>query len=512
MERQSQNATDAPLAFPRANPLAAPLETLGRPTKVAWVVHPALFSSLFVVETYCRLKSFSSLPELAAVEAVVIALTLAVQFVLWRLFRNAPLASAFLSACVLFFFLFGDVKELFEMWFRPKIMALASATWLLPIWGILFLVVLGLLWRGRRAAGSLGSYLTVLGAILLTANAGRALLARTIQLPQPNALAGRPLALPPNPPDIYFILSDAYTSPESLKRFWDYDDSAFVDFLENRGFQVTPKARSNSTFTPACLSTYLNMDFPPGAATNLTMQGQTAYYGRIIEQAEAPSRLKASGYDVTCLSIFATGGEPRYYCFPKISPPTLATALWNRTVPGFLDAYLTRAGLADVNLAIFQKLPEIAAQRTSKPKFVYAHLMMPHHPYLFDKDGKRIKRGMGINDDHPDLYLNQLIYENGLLTNAIAGILRNSKTPPIIILQGDHGYRSLPGDSRVEESTTILQALLLPGLKKPAVASDHSPVNTFRLVFNRYFGQHYPFLSNAAPTAVVPFVEAATEE
>ena len=31
---------------------------------------------------------------------------------------------------------------------------------------------------------------------------------------------------------------------------------------------------------------------------------------------------------------------------------------------------------------------KLAEQKTSSPKFVYSHLMMPHYPYYFDKNGK----------------------------------------------------------------------------------------------------------------------------
>jgi len=38
--------------------------------------------------------------------------------------------------------------------------------------------------------------------------------------------------------------------------------------------------------------------------------------------------------------------------------------------------------------------------------------------------------------------------------------------------------------------------LYLPGVSHDAVDADHTPVNTFRLVFNEYFGAAYPMLEN----------------
>ena len=175
-------------------------------------------------------------------------------------------------------------------------------------------------------------------------------------------------------------------------------------------------------------------------------------------------------------------------------------------------AYLTRTTLGDTNLRILSRLPAIAAQRTGRPKFVYAHLMMPHPPYLFDAEGHRIKRGMGMDDQYPDLYLGQLIYENKLLTNAIAGILKNSGNPPVIILQGDHGYRDWPGPHQQEEASTILNALYLPGSKTGWLYPGITPVNTFRVIFNHYFCGQYDYLPDVIPAALSPFVNNKDEK
>ncbi len=115
---------------------------------------------------------------------------------------------------------------------------------------------------------------------------------------------------------------------------------------------------------------------------------------------------------------------------------------------------------------------------------------------------------MTASDDHPEDYLRQLIYANTLITNAVAGILKNSQSPPIIIIQGDHGYRSLPGPHRVEEAVTILNALCLPGFREDWLYPGITPVNTFRVIFNHYFGQHYSYLPDVVHSRINRYVEA----
>ena len=84
-------------------------------------------------------------------------------------------------------------------------------------------------------------------------------------------------------------------------------------------------------------------------------------------------------------------------------------------------------------------------------------------------------------------------------------IIDSSEIPPIIILQGDHGPSSLlandlsnPGDRNLTERLPILNAYYLPG----GGADQHlyaaiTPVNSFRVVLNRFFDGDYELLGDA---------------
>ena len=68
-------------------------------------------------------------------------------------------------------------------------------------------------------------------------------------------------------------------------------------------------------------------------------------------------------------------------------------------------------------------------------------------------------------------------------------ILSGSETPPIIIIQSDHGYV----DGKVQ-SPNILNAYFLPDAGDKHLYSTISPVNTFRIIFNQYLVGHYQLL------------------
>jgi hypothetical protein len=82
-------------------------------------------------------------------------------------------------------------------------------------------------------------------------------------------------------------------------------------------------------------------------------------------------------------------------------------------------------------------------------------------------------------------------------------ILAKSSTPPIIILQADHGSRlhlhwNSPEKTNFHEAFSNFSAFYLPKTESLSLApyQDISPVNTFRLIFNQYFGANYEILKN----------------
>jgi hypothetical protein len=128
---------------------------------------------------------------------------------------------------------------------------------------------------------------------------------------------------------------------------------------------------------------------------------------------------------------------------------------------------------------MLEKVPTLPGR-----KFVYAHLFDTHQPLVFNADGT-IR-----TDEKQDnfAYRDAVIYTNKRLIEVVKSILSQSNPAPIIIIQGDHSYTWSKNRNR------ILNAYYLPDGGNAKVYPSITPVNTFRLVFDQYFGGNYGFV------------------
>ncbi len=137
-------------------------------------------------------------------------------------------------------------------------------------------------------------------------------------------------------------------------------------------------------------------------------------------------------------------------------------------------------------LDVLPKVPELDG-----PKFVYAHIINPHPPYVFNADGT-------INENAEDTteregYPAQLAYLEPRILDIVTQILATSDKPPIIIIEGDHAF----GNKYV---TSNLLALYLPDGGDEGLDDHMTLVNVFPTIFNTYFGTDIEYLPDESYT------------
>lgn len=160
-------------------------------------------------------------------------------------------------------------------------------------------------------------------------------------------------------------------------------------------------------------------------------------------------------------------------------------------------------------LNIFQHLelvPELDG-----PQFVFAHIMSPHPPFVFGPNGEPVQHGdcngldrdgfQGSFDDYRMGYPQQTSYISARIEETIDQILIKSTNPPIIIIQADHGAGLLlsmnsMNETCLRERTSILNAFYLPENGDLNLYETITPVNSFRIILNHYFGVELPLLED----------------
>lgn len=325
-------------------------------------------------------------------------------------------------------------------------------------------------------------------------------------------------------PDIYYMILDTYTRADAMEKELGYDNSEFLERMEQMGFYIAECSRSNYANTGESLAASLNMNYVSDLKQSLIQQGLGDNdLWLLIRHSLVRELLEGIGYKTVA---FDTGYEwsrlkdADIYLTPD-SAPTQAQFIepfelmqFETTAGLLLTDYWIKSSVShrqvifqEVNsvrfihgdfirreLFLLDTLPAVASY--PGPKFVFAHILIPHVPRVFGPEGQILTDPgyysgelAGAIDSEYDLrgYLNEIQFINSEILKISEEIISRSKTPPIIIIQGDTGKS---GQNIFE----ILNLYYTRGETNNALYPSISPVNTFRAILNSYFGAEFDFL------------------
>lgn len=311
-------------------------------------------------------------------------------------------------------------------------------------------------------------------------------------------------------PDIYYVILDGYARADTLRESYGFDNSAFIDALQSRSFQVTQNNAANYNWTFLSLASSLNLDYLQDLMRDRLdprSSDLTLLYDAIRDNTAARF-LRERGYSIVHIQSTWTGTSENPYADQQIR---CAGGLFtNEFIRALADMSALKAisdnvstDLAECHLSNFRTLGAIGAR--PGPKFVFAHFILPHHPYLFDAHGQ-VLRHATVSDqfefqkklwEDKHSYLEQLQFVNSMILRAIDEIVSGSGSQPVIIVQSDHGPNLRAGltlEQQVAVRLPNFAAFRLPGAPANLVPDTGTPVNYFRRVFNHYFDAGFPIL------------------
>ncbi len=455
---------------------------------------------------------------------IISFVSFSILLVLSRLiFRNWVKAGLFTALVELLFFSYGHLYGLLEK-FQIGTFRLGQHKILLPVYILFFGLGLWFIIKWKKDPLNLSVALDIFSLVLLIFPI-ITIVSFSIRNRASSAQFQSELQSMPDwageakygKPDIYYIILDTYTRSDSLLNDFQYDNSSFEEALRERGFFIADCSRANYDYTLGSMVSALNMSYMDTIDQVLSEAGiavndvwgaiKHSYVRLLLEQLGYTTIAFDTGYEwsqITDADIYfplkSSSGV-----FGLLNP--FETMLIRTTLAdAFFEWYLKfNINSSDINNHPFKyhiRLEQFLLSQVVKvaslrgPKFVFVHILIPHVPYVFRADGTlntdpaywSEEDWHAADEQHTiDGYIGEVQFINDRLLQVVDGIQDASDLPPIIILQGDHGLRD---DNRQK----IFNAYLLPNIDLTKISPSISPVNTFRLIFDDYFGTDYGLL------------------
>ena len=459
----------------------------------------------------------------------VLASAVIVMILFFLLLRDWHRAAVITSILVLLFFTYGHLYTYLKT-VEISGFALGRHRQLLPLW--IGLALLGGWWAVRRLRNprALTPTLNLISLVLLIYPLFQ-IVSYTVRDYQIRRSVSKNLEqsvyseLPLGyAPDIYYIILDAYGRADTLQTIFGYENSEFLNFLQSKGFYVASCAQSNYSHTVLSLSSSLNLNYIDAFSSGLdkTTDDRT----QLVAAGQYNSTrkiLESMGYKTVSFSTnfpISQWKDAAYYLEPPSTGLNDFEVMFAQTTAGraFMDMIEQPAEKRFANwerrrtLFLLEQLNKNVVEIPG-PKFVFVHFIIPHRPYVFGANGEETEAEFyqsGKMDFEIFLegYTNQVKFINKNIQDVVNHILANSATEPIIVIQGDHGpdfWSIRTSDETFDDETwdvashrmRIMNAYYFPD-NLSGLYPTITPVNTFRLVFNKYFGKNYELLEDVS--------------
>ena len=310
-------------------------------------------------------------------------------------------------------------------------------------------------------------------------------------------------------PDVYYVLFDGYGGTDSLKKDLNYNNTKFVQSLEERGFFVAKHPHSNYPMTFLSIPSTFNMKYLNYFSDTLGIESKDQITPmKLMNNSTSMQILKFKGYKTISFltSNFEINSDSKLCPGDKILQPNKITAFIAKiSLFVYFVNWQSTEYVRDQQLCFFSELPEIH-KSSNEPIFVIAHIILPHPPNVFGPNGEHVipRDTWTVWGDERDKqsYIDTLQYGNLRALEFIDKVLKETKQPPIIIIASDHGTDygfdwNNPDDIMLKQRYNNFIAIYTPK-GKDMLYDTMTPVNTFKIIFNANFNGNYTLLNDSS--------------
>jgi hypothetical protein len=494
------------------------LAWLGRAAK--YPIHPFLAAAFPVVFLYAQNVHEAIAPfELLLPLGLSLGVTLGVVLVFRTLTGSWSAAAAIGTLLVALFFSYGMA------WQFIGIMLLGQ--WVLVLaWILVAILGISLIWRLADRSEGLMAPLNAVALVIVGYNL--AIIGAFVLDVRPTvAVTGPGLTMSPAPapnqrlPDIYWVILDRYGSGNVIDKYFNYDNSPFLDELRSRGFYVAEHATANYLKTALSLDSSRNMEYLDFEALREAATSDRDWgplYRKLKAPFEVEHYLGSAGYRFIYLGT---------YWGPTSNHPSAEISyVYDELSSEFLDVLTSWTPLSALqglgpespfdwrrnrwNQTRYEWDSLERASSLGGPKFVHAHFALPHDPFVFHADGSFVAEKDEKTRHRIVNYVDQMRFANAKVLEWLDSLLDvPADERPIVVIQADEGpfpprYARNEGafdwttatPEELEHKFGILSAFYLPDRtpEEAGLYDSITPVNQWRAIFHSYFGLDLPLL------------------
>jgi hypothetical protein len=487
----------------------------------------SLFPIFFVLHGYNENFGLITIPVTLGLFIYYLVITVIIFIVSFILYRQTEKTFVFSFFCISLFFFFGYLYDTLKALFADHF--ITSYTFLLPFLLCLFVLLFFYIKKRVKWIGLISSYIKwllfvfvffegilTIYYVITNKNSENVLLSPYNQSPKENMES-----CDKEKPDIFFVVLDEYTSSEGLTKYFGFDNHRIDSLFDSKDFFVSTGSRSNYNMTAFSISSTLNYEY-----LDLKKSDSVYYNDIFLRGIETFKRnrltpyLADQGYEIINYGCFdlENAVTPTYTFFNDlarlmIDNQTLFTRInrdigWKFRFTNVLtkETRIPRSYKKGKRDHIFRNnfnadnLLKEMSRKGDRPRFIYAHLILPHDPYYFDSSGNFVSDTLLIQGklNKEKAYINQLKYCNKILEKMISASVLKTGRERVVVIESDHGFGYHDNPAFSERELSNLNAYFFSDKNYQSLYPTISPVNTFRIILNKYFCNDLPLLKDSS--------------
>lgn len=321
-------------------------------------------------------------------------------------------------------------------------------------------------------------------------------------------------------PSVWHIVLDRYASAETLKRVYGYDNKDFYARLKDLGFVIVENPTANYQRTAQSLASVLNLTYLDNVAR--TSSNDHAVLDHLLYDNLASALLHRLNYSIYHFGSWWDSTRNNKYADKTLNYQNMPQLLFS-VLDQSLFGYLVKKDIVSIPYVDgrmgqcerlhyqFDQMAQLA--KVDERKFIFAHVLSPHPPFVLRKDGTCKRLTEAVSMSRRDNYIEQLEYTNTRILDVMTQILAHDRDA-VIFLQSDEGPwpQAFAGDERflgmdttpvdweklnqdeLREKVQILYAVRASDRFTTNLKDHPTPVNLYRFFFNVYAGAQYDVL------------------